>query len=256
MPPVTCSTPAVVLSSSAMGESDLLVSLFTLDAGKIRAVAKGAKRSRKRFMNALEPFTEIDAGLVKNRSSGLWRLDSAAIVSSHEPIRKDYESFVYGCLCLELVNLWQKEGIRDRGVYALLRWFLSALSGQGQPVCISLVFKARLLEHSGFMPGLKACRECGKTPGRGPVFFDRLTGEILCQECADSSVSVGKIGLGTVRSLDFMVSSSLERIGRLKPGRDQIREGWEYMKQLHCRHLQRQPSCYKLIQEKSNGRKT
>ena len=254
MSPVLLSTPAVVTSSRPMGESDLLVCLFTLESGKLRAVAKGAKRSKKRFMNALEPFTEIDAGLAMGRSSGLWRLDSAVITKSHVPIRQDYSCFVFGSLCLELVELWQKDGANEPGVFCLLKWYLSGLSEGRDPMEMSLIFKARLLRHAGFMPGLKACRLCGKMPKNGPVYYDRRTGEILCYNCRKPASGSAGITLGTARCLDFMVNCGLEQVNRLKLGKQQMTEAWEYMKVLHCSNLQRQPASYKLINQNINNR--
>ena len=247
MAPVLLSTPAVVISTRSLGESDLLISLFTLESGKIKAVAKGAKKSKKRFMNALEPFTEIDANLARSRSSGLWRLDSVVIKRSHVSIRQDYSRFLYGCLCLELLELWQKEGAEEPEVFTLLKWYLSRLSGDSLPIQVSLVFKARLLKSAGLMPGIKECRVCGCIPDRGPVSFDRRTGEIFCSSCGKNAASAAEISLGTARCIEFMVNSSLDRVQLLKPRPDQVTEAWEYMKLLHCRHLQRQPASYRLI---------
>ena len=247
MPSLVLSTPAVVVSTRALGESDLLVTLFTLETGKLGAVAKGARRSRKRFMNALEPFTEISARLVKSRpSAGLWRLDSALINNSHESIRTDYLRFTCASLCLELVDLWQKEGIRDMEVFDLTRWYLAGLASGAYPVASSLVFKTRLLKAVGLMPRLSRCRVCGRAPQSTPVGFDRATGEIFCLECGGTAKG-GRLGLGTARSLDFIGRTGLENVSRLRFTQVQVREGWEYIKQLHCRHLQKEARSYKLI---------
>ena len=245
----TISTPAIVISARSLGESDLLVNLFTLESGKLRAVAKGAKRSRKRFMNALEPFTEISARLVRSRTAGMWRLESAVILDSHESIRTDYPRFIYGSLCLELTDLWQKEGIREISVFQLLRWYLAGLSGSAAPLNISLIFKTRLLKAAGFLPGLSVCKVCGKTAEGGPVAFDRTTGEIFCPACG-SEKKAGRLCLGTVRSIDFISRTDLESACRLKFVKAQAEEGWFYLKNLHCRHLHKEPSSYKFIDVK------
>ncbi len=246
----TISTPAVMISARPLGESDLLINLFTLESGKLRAVAKGAKRSRKRFMNALEPFTEISARLVRSRSAAMWRLESAVILDSHEAVRTDYARFIYGSLCLELTDMWQKEGIREKTVFQLLKWYLAGLSGSAVPLNISLIFKTRLLKAAGFLPSLSVCKVCGKTAERGPVAFDRTTGEIFCRACGNAK-KTGRLCLGTARSIDFISRTDLKSVSRLKFVRAQAEEGWFYLKNLHCRHLQKEPSSYKFIDLKN-----
>ncbi len=246
MAPVNLTTEAVVISASALGESDLLITLFTSHTGKLKAVAKGAKRSTKRFMNALEPFTELTACLAKSRPSGMWRLDSAVIQDGHESIRTDFNRFLYASLCLELTDLWQKEGIRDPVVLELLKWYLSEVSSSTTPLICSLIFKTRLLKTAGFMPCLTECKICGMSPTDNPVFFDRATGEVFCKRCQKGR-SGGSLGLGTAMSLDFMGRAGLDKVGRIRLSKDQSLEAWQFMKQLHCRHLHKKPSSYKLI---------
>lgn len=197
-------------------------------------------------MNVLEPFTEISARLVRSRTSSMWRLESAVILDSYEPIRTDYRRFVYGNLCLELTDLWQKEDARETNVFQLLRWYLAGLSGGAAPLNTSLIFKARLLKAAGFLPSLKVCKACGKIVESGPLAFDRTTGEIFCRACSSPERN-GRLCIGTVRSIDFISRTDLKNMGRLKFAGAQAREGWLYLKNLHCRHLKKEPSSYKFI---------
>ncbi len=246
MAPVSLSTKAFIISSIPMGESDLLVTFLTPEAGKLRAVAKGAKKSTKRFMNALEPFTQVSACLIRSRPSGLWRLDSATILHIYETISSDYQRFVYASLCMELTELWQREGVGDSDVFGLVNWYLSKISRGSCPVTCSLIFKIRLLKSVGLLPRLDVCSVCGKRPMGRLIAFDRITGEIICASCVGRKDSMN-LCLGTARSIDFIGTSSLERVGRLKLTYSQSLEGWSYMKELHCRHLHKEPSSYKFI---------
>ncbi|RUM92209.1 MAG: DNA repair protein RecO [Thermodesulfatator sp.] len=246
MAPVLLSTPALVISTSQLGESDLLVTLFSLKAGKLKAVAKGAKRSKKRFMNALEPFTEIIASLAKSRPQAMWRLDSVSISDNHETIRADYPRFVLGNLCLELIDLWHKEEVQDRNAFDLTRWYLAMLGTSRSPLETSLIFQTRLLKHAGLLPELTVCSSCGNVPATGPVCYARGTGEIFCRECKNDRP--GSLSLGTLRCLEFLSSAEFANIDRLRLASWQLVEGWHYIKHLHCHHLGREPVSYRFVE--------
>ncbi len=240
------SASAVVISTRPIGESDLLVHLFTLEYGRLTCIARGARRSRKRFMNALELFTQLSVRLARSRTSSMWRLDSASILNCFEHIRADYSRYVYGNLCLELVNLWQKEAASEPGIYALLDWYLHVLSRGISPVFTTIVFQVRLLKSAGVLPCLSRCSACGKAMGKVTAFVNMTTGELACSRCSKGSGSLS-LSPGTLKVLERISSDPLDRVVRLRLTQMQVQEAWEYMRQIHCANLQRQPCSYKFI---------
>jgi DNA repair protein RecO (recombination protein O) len=242
----TLTTPAVVICSRALRESDLLVILFTLHEGKIATIARGAKRSKKRFMNALEPFTHIDVSLTKTRPGSMWFIDSASILHPFESIRGSYKLFVLGSLCLELTDLWCKESASDSTIFELLIWYLERLDAGEEPVASTLIFKTRLLKACGFLPCLDKCKACGMPVRHRHVAFSAKTGEIFCSSCRHKQAG-GNILLATAKALDFWQRSDLKIAPRLKIDTASAREGWVYLKNLHCRHLNKEPGSYRLL---------
>ncbi len=84
-------TPAIVLKVMDFGESDKIVTFYTLGYGKLTGIAKGAKRSKKRFVNKLEYFTFLNITAVPGRRSSLSRIDQAELINPYPPLRENYQ---------------------------------------------------------------------------------------------------------------------------------------------------------------------
>ncbi len=237
---------SLVISSASTGESDLLVTLLSRNNGKIKCIAKGAKRSTKRFMNALEPFTHIDAVVRSSSGSGLSLLENATVREGYEVIRSDYKKFILASLCLELVDLWCREDQEEQGIYLLLLWYLSSLCGDRDGLLSTLIFKTRLLDACGYLPRIDTCSICnGPVQGRW-IFYDPATGQPCCQSCQNGQNGY-KISMATGMSVHFWQSQPLEKIFRLKISSLVAEEAWSYLKNLHSNVLERQPRAYKLV---------
>ncbi len=232
-------TQAIVLSSRSLGESDLLISLCT-PQGKIKTIAKGAKRSRKRFLNALEPFTYLNAEIVPSRSSsGLARLESAEVKGCFPRLRADISSYAHASLCCELVELWGLEGDPQPEVFNLLLWYLTDLEGGLPARKATLFFKVRLLTLAGFSPDWKACPGCKKRPREGE------NNALPCPVAAFCSNK--EITLGTIRTLEHIQRARLRDLHRLSLNRQVFQQAWELTRELHCRHLHKRPASYKVL---------
>ena len=97
-------TPAVVLRSWPFGESDKIVSLFTETHGKVRGIAKGAKRSRKRFANSLEPFSVVNLRFQDRPHGGLVFLLSADLLFSFKKLDSSLEKITLASYLVEIID--------------------------------------------------------------------------------------------------------------------------------------------------------
>ncbi len=243
--PISKSYNSLVIGSASTGESDLLVTLLCKGKGKIRCIAKGAKKSAKRFMNALEPFTHIDAVIRISSRSGLGLLENAEIKEGYEAIRSDYRKFVLANLCIELVDLWCREGQEEDRIYILLLWYLSSLCKGKDSLTSTLVFKTRLLDACGYLSCLTKCSNCNRPVNGRRIFYNPTNGQTFCQECQAIQGSC-KISVATVMSMCFWQRQPLERIFRLKVNTLVMEEAWTYLKTIHSNILERQPQTYRL----------
>jgi len=166
---------AIVLSTLDYGESDRIISLFSLEQGRIRAFAKGARVSRKRFGGMLEPGNRLELTL-QVRHDGLSRLERVEATHGHPGLRSSLESLslaLYGC---ELVEALTPEGHPLPRLYRLLTALLEHLD-QGSPCeADRRFFEINLLNILGYRPpleadGLRPLQNCLRTGKFGLVSF-------------------------------------------------------------------------------------
>ena len=237
-----------VVATNPVGESDLLVVLLTRETGKIRCIAKGAKKSKKRFMNVLEPFAHIDAVTRLASRSDLHFLESGSLKDGFESVRQDYRCFLGASLCLELVDLWCREGQREPEIYNLLWWYLKGLEAGRDVLVSTLIFQARLLDASGHMPPLGLCNKCGETITGRTVAYDPVTGQVACSRCSSGD---GRyvMGVSSLKSIEFWTSQPLDKVFRLRINGLIMEETWKYLKTVHSGNLEKTPQSYRFLDE-------
>jgi len=193
---------AFVLSNSAYSESDRIVSLFTLEYGRIRGFARGARNSRKRFGPALETFARIDLQL--GQKEGLSSLRSADVITLYPGIRSDLGAIAHGLYACELVEHLTPEGQPLPRLYRLLAAYLERLDSGKSDDADRRMFEINLLNILGYRPSLNGCSRCGSVfDERGALM--QHGGELLCRFCA----AVGhQIALTSLRSLNSCLTTS------------------------------------------------
>ena len=240
-------SPAFVISGQDLGESDRLITFYTMAGGKMRSIAKGAKRSRRRFVNALEPFTMLNLSLALPRTTGLNRIDSTEILDNFPQLRLKFECYIMASLCCELVNLWTKEDDPQKNLFKLLRWYFGPLNDGFHPKKTTLFFKILLLTLAGYAPDFDQCLLCKKPPMGDHVVFKLHAGGFVCSGCRKAGEKTHKIGLGTLKSLRYIQKGPLDNLHRLTMTDAVLEEAWSLMKSLHCHHLERVPASYKVL---------
>jgi DNA repair protein RecO (recombination protein O) len=181
-------TEAVVLRSFRFGEADRVLHLYTLDRGRVGAVAKGVRKTKSRFGARLEPFSHVE--LLLHRGSGeLHTVTGASLVDAHRPAREDPYRLSVGLVGAEaMLRLFVEEERNERAFEALTR-FLGAVDaialGSRGPAALDplgLGFQLKLLWLSGYVPQLESCVECGGVDEL--VGFLPRAGGAVCSACA------------------------------------------------------------------------
>ena len=177
-----CRCDAIVLAVSDYREADRLVTLFTLEHGKVKGLARGAKRSIRRFGGALEPFARLSVQLAL--TGGLARLDSADVTTLHHHIREDLLKIGYAGYACEAADLLLPEGLPNPRLYRLLCAWLERLDSAPAEPSDRRFFEINLLNILGYRPHLEGCARCGADPGAEPSGgFAGEAGDILCGRC-------------------------------------------------------------------------
>jgi DNA repair protein RecO (recombination protein O) len=179
---ITCE--AVVLSVSDLGESDRLVTCFTLEHGKLKGVARGAKRSVKRFGGALEPFARLRLQLTHRE--GLSGLSGADIITLHTGIRSDLVKIGSAGYACELTERLTLEGQQNQRLFRLLATYLQHLQKSPWDPSDRRFFTINLLKVTGYQPPLEQCASCGVELASANRFCHSSGGGILCDRCGSS----------------------------------------------------------------------
>ena len=180
---------AIVLAAMDYRESDRIVTLFTLEHGKVRGVAKGAKRSARRFGPALEPFARIGVELVLR--DGLSSVRSADIVTLYPRIRQELRAIGLAGYAVELVDRYLPDGAPSPRLFRLLAAYLELLDwGEAAP-SDRRFFEANFLNILGYRIYLGHCSSCGMELPPGAERRAGGAGVVLCAGCGRYGTSVG-----------------------------------------------------------------
>jgi DNA repair protein RecO (recombination protein O) len=177
----SCSADAILLSVTDYGEADRLVTLFTLEQGKLRGIAKGARKSIRRFGGCLEPFARLSVQLTV--TSGLVRLAGADAVTIHTGIRKDLLKIGYAGYACEVVDLFLPEGFANPRLFRLLTAYLERLDSHPPVMSDRRFFEINLLNIMGYRPELSRCAACGCELSGSLQYFAGTTGQLYCSRC-------------------------------------------------------------------------
>jgi DNA repair protein RecO (recombination protein O) len=183
-------TEAIVLRSMRLGEADRVLHLYTLDRGRVGAVAKGIRKTKSRFGARLEPLSHVEL-LLHVGSGELQTITGVELVRSHRAAREHPYRLGVGLIGLEaMLRLYPEQEASPRAFEALTR-FLDLLDELGpRPTAhthdpLALSFQLKLLWLSGYLPHLTGCAECG---GEGPlVGYSPRAGGAVCAGCDDGA---------------------------------------------------------------------
>jgi DNA repair protein RecO (recombination protein O) len=181
---------AIVLRSYPLREADLLVTLFTRAEGKIRGVAKAAKKSKKRFGGSLEPLTRVVLNWEDRARQELGRLDSCEVITSPLEEAVDFPRAVALAHIGELLDELLPDHEPNDAVFRLTTSVLQSLHAGGiwLPVTYFDLWMVRL---AGILPELRECVACGATLNGSPAYFHPLSDGLMCAQ--DKRLASGEL---------------------------------------------------------------
>jgi len=208
-------TNAIVLRSTPYAEADRIVSLYTLAFGRIRGIAKGAKRSQKRFGNALELGSYVSVSFFERETSELVRLNHCDLLRSFQGLREDIKNLAWASYLIELIIAMTGERIPNKALFRLLLFFLHRIDRGSLREELLRVFEIRLFSLLGYQPQFNDCRRCQKELTEGKIYFSAREGGVVCSSCAGGLPGLIPLSLGTIKTLRLAQTLPLEKVGRL-----------------------------------------
>lgn len=217
----TYKTEAVVLRSLRLGEADRVLHLYTLDRGRVGAVAKGIRRTKSRFGARLEPLSHVEV-LLHQGSGELQTVTGVDLIRPHRAAREDHYRLSVGLVGLEaMLRLFNEPEANERAFHALTR-FLDLLDeippdGARRPQLdtLALSFQLKLLWLSGYLPHVTSCAECGNESDL--VGYSPRAGGAVCRACDGAgSLPLSPAGLHGIEALLSLPLSEAHEAGLSK----------------------------------------
>ena len=247
------SSPAIMLRATEHGDFDKIITFFTLKQGKISVIAKGAKKSIKRFAGVLELFSVLNLVYSFGRGRGLPILKEASVVHPFERIRTNITRTAYASYWCELVYAWMDQGQQQVSVYRLLEHTLDQLNrGSLSEHALHITFQLRFMAINGFRPGLEHCNICRTPVGRfrrSFVAFNVRRGGLLCERCAPQAAGPLYLSMGTVKLLCWVLNAPLHKLNRLRFSKQAIEESLRMLEAFVPYHLGKETKSLKFLKQ-------
>lgn len=203
-------TQAIVLGHIEFGEADRILKLFTMERGKITAIAKGVRKIRSRKAGHLEPFTRVNLFLAKGRNLDI--ITQAETVDAYLGLREDLENVAFASYVVEVLDRFTYEEGQNVGMFRLLVNTLSRLEEQPNPETVVHYYEMRLLDLLGFRPQLFACVDCGREIREEDQYFSPLVGGVVCPRCGGARAEAWTVQKDVLRYMRHFQRSKWQRV--------------------------------------------
>ena len=215
-PRLSYKTEAIVLRSIDYGESDRIVTFYTADYGKVKGIAKGARRSKKRFANTLETFSCLMLLFSRRSYDGLALIEEGTVINHYPGIAKDLTKSLLASYMVDITEQFAAEHKKNEELFLQLKGFLELFDLTKISEHLVRFFEMRLLKYAGYEPVLDRCLGCKEPVNNGGVYhFSLKEGGIKCHKCAASGYDTLVLSVGTIKSLLLGKDMERERLGCL-----------------------------------------
>lgn len=204
-------TKAVVLKRTDLGEADKILTLYTANFGKIRAVAKGVRRPSSRLGGHVDEFSYADMMLAKGRDLDV--VTQSQTLETFRGMREDLWRTTYGYYVAELADSFTEDRIDNRPLFDLLVSTLRLLSDASDLWTVARYFELHLLSLVGYRPELGRCVGCRGEIRPETNFFSAALGGVLCPACGRGEPTATPISANALKVLRY-----LQRLDAPPPG--------------------------------------
>lgn len=227
----TFRTEAVVLRRTDFGEADRLLTLYTRELGKTKALAKGARKPQSRKTGHVELFMRSNFLVAKGRDLDI--ITQAEIVEPYAALRADLVLSTYASYVVELLDRFTVEADRHTGIYELLSNTLARLAGTADLRLVARYYELHLLTYAGFRPRLFQCVSCAEPIVEQDQFFSLEMGGLLCPDCRQSDAAAVPVSAAAVKVLRYLQTRSWDAVQQL-----QLRpELWQELEQVMLAYI-------------------
>lgn len=192
-------TEAVVLKGYDYGEADRILTLYTPQRGKVRAIAKGVRRTKSKMSGHLDLFTRTNLLVAHGRQLDI--VTQAEAMESFRTMRTNLERLSYGHYVAELVDAFSAEQLPNYPLYALTVTAYRRLASSPNLDLVMRSFEIQLLGFTGYRPQLHRCVNCDSTIEPRVNRFSPKLGGVLCPDCGAADTAAPAISVAALKAL-------------------------------------------------------
>ncbi len=204
----------VILRRHDLGETDRILTVYTRERGKIKVVAKGARKPSSRRAGYVELYLRIDALIATGQSLDI--LTQAEIVDAYLPLRQDLTRAMHAAHFGELVDAFTEEGDENRPLYRLLTDGLGWVCRTDDLRRTASYFEIHFLGVVGFRPELARCVICNEPLTARNQFFSTVEGGVVCPSCGQRRSGIRPLSLTALKVLRHMQRSPFDAIEQVR----------------------------------------
>lgn len=242
---------AIVLRRTDFGEADRLLTLYTRDFGKIRAVAKGARKPQSRKTGHVELFMRSRFLFAEGRDLSI--ITQAELVEAYPALREDLTRTAYASYAGELLDKFTTDEDKHPEIYDLLAEALGWLATADDLLLVARYYELQLLAYVGFRPQLFECLSCREAIQEQDQFFSAELGGLLCPKCQLTERQAKPVSAIAVKVLRYLQTRPWSTVHTLRLKRPLHRELetllYFYLTYLLERHLKSVDFLYRLRRE-------
>ncbi len=211
-------TRGIIIRSQRWGDADRIVTVYSPNLGKIRGVARGARRMKTRFGGVLEPFGLVELTLFQKTAEALGQISQIDLVASFSAIRENLTVMTAAARMVRMVEAITVDRDPNYEMFVALVHGLESLSPETDVALTTLLFQIHILGHTGFRPQLDSCTECGQSARQRTLqWFSPRLGGMVCEECGQRGVGrMLVLSRGSVAFIEQARRLSLPQLSRLK----------------------------------------
>lgn len=245
---------AIVLKHSDFGEADRFLALYTRERGKLRAIAKGVRKTKSRKAGHLEPFTRTSVQLAAGRD--LFIVSQAEAIDSYMKLREELALVGYASYCMEMLDKFTYEDEENRAVYRLTKDTLMRLNRGDEAELAVRYFEMQLLDLLGFRPELQKCVVSGAVIQPEDQYFSAKLGGVVSPKHGKGYEGGVPVSLEALKYMRHFQRSSYKDAQRAKVA-PQVQREMEVLMQHYITYLLERglnsPNFLRRVRKESGG---
>jgi DNA repair protein RecO (recombination protein O) len=207
-------TDALILRRADFGETDRLLTIFTPGRGKLRVLAKGARKTTSRKAGHIELFMLTDMLLSRGRTWDI--ISQVELIEPYRALREDLQQTGHAYYIAELIDRFTEENDANQPLFALLALTLARLGQPEQSFLALRYFELHLLGLAGYQPQLYYCLTCDKALEPVDCYFHVADGGTLCPEHGRLRPQADPLPLAVLKVLRYLQAETWEKVAKLQ----------------------------------------